>query len=130
MIDEVSIKLDDCSVGVGKLERMGLYYSIHCICNFSVDGIYKLLISGNKGSVILGTCIPKGKRYILEKKIPIKAVGEENLQITVLANTGTGKQSKVRVTESEEFPYIGKLKHSRFIRDSDGIWICFDSGIR
>ena len=74
MVGTYEIRLGSSSVGCVTVERQGLYYRFHCQCN--LKGMYRLVVSCGGKQEDLGTLIPSGGVFGLEKRIPVKRLGE------------------------------------------------------
>ena len=77
---DYEVTLGGQTVGTATVKIEGLYYHITCICHYSESELYRLCLTGNKGVVDLGRC-ESGR--IIEKRLPIKSVGDSGLQFSV-----------------------------------------------
>ena len=118
------ITLGNITVGEAKVESTGLYYHIRCRCQFRKKGIYKIHVSGERGTANLGTCVPEGEWYILEKKIPRKLLGESNFNFAVRPDY-TVCHDFLPVSESEPFSYIDRLRECRMVKQNGGVGLVF-----
>ncbi len=77
---DYEVSLGEQIVGTATVKIEGLYYHITCICCFSDSKFYRLFFTGDKGVIDLGLC-PSGR--IIEKRLPIRSVGDRGLQFSV-----------------------------------------------
>lgn len=102
-------------VGQTEVERRGLYYYIKCSCKFDKDGIYKVLVSGEEGTVNLGTCIPKVNGYFLEKKISVRSVGSSGLSFRIAEDEKT-IDCGIVICEDKPFEWIDRLEECILVK--------------
>ena len=74
------ILLGDEPVGCAQVKREGLYYSFCCSCKLSGDVLCKIIVICGERTEDLGICVPKGNGFGLEKKVPIKRLGDGTLR--------------------------------------------------
>ena len=101
-------------VGIATVMKQGLYYQIKCKCSKQAEGMCKILVSGDVGSVNLGACYPTGTELILEKRIPVKHIGAEPLQFW-LQVTGYENVLLVPLRQDEAFTHIADLRNARLV---------------
>lgn len=66
-------------VGTVRTEKQGLYHCFYCRCSLPDEGMYRIhVIAGDKRED-LGICIPVEGRFGMDKKLPIKRLGEGEL---------------------------------------------------
>ncbi|MBE6924023.1 MAG: hypothetical protein E7466_02120, partial [Ruminococcaceae bacterium] len=73
---EYDIRMGRDVIGKVNVERQGLYYHFSCRCRLSGTVIYRVVVTGGGHSENLGVLVPVGDVFGLEKKIPVKRLGE------------------------------------------------------
>ena len=109
------------SIPVGKVQliRQGLYYRIQCRCRIEGNLVYKLYaVIGNKREN-LGVVIPDGDGFSLEKRIPVKRLGEEGADFILSTGAGLERGIFVPICPEEPFQYIERLKDA-FLETENG----------
>lgn len=71
ILQEFPIVYHDNNCGRAKVWKDGLYYRISCRCRYS-SGLYQILVTGEQGTVNLGTCVLSGNEIGLDTRIAIK----------------------------------------------------------
>lgn len=70
------VTMDGEVVGTVSVSRNGLYYDLFCRCRVDGDQMLDLIIETNQGSRQLGLLAPAGDRLVLQKRIPVKQIGD------------------------------------------------------
>lgn len=71
ILQEFPIVYHDNNCGIAKVQKDGLYYRISCRCKYS-SGLYQIWVTGEQGTVNLGTCVLSGKEIGLDTRIAVK----------------------------------------------------------
>jgi len=107
------------SVGKVQVTRLGLYYRIVCRCQIDGDMVYRLYaVTGNIRENI-GVVVPDGDGFILEKKIPVKRIGDAEVQYILSTGAGIDRGTFVPIRPEEPFAYIERLK-TAFLETENG----------
>ena len=91
------VLLGNKTVGSAEIREVGLYCRVQCICKLPSSQIYRILMVGTTGELLLGVCVPNGDEWILERKIPAKNLPGEELRFYII---GAGDENAI----------VGKLK--------------------
>lgn len=103
MHKEYPVLSGDIQVGKAYVERHGLYYRIKCICNLDESDFTRIFVSDGNNKENLGTCIPNGEQFYLEKQIPVKRLGEDKLSFYIVE--GKQRSSGRFIPVQEQFPF-------------------------
>ena len=76
MVGVFEIKDGASSVGKATVEQQGLYYKISCRCHLTGKGMHRLAVFCNEKQEDLGTLVPMDGAFGLEKRIPVKRLGD------------------------------------------------------
>lgn len=105
----------------GKVQvlRQGLYFRVICRCRIPADQVYRLF--GVRGSCRenLGVLIPEGDGFLLDRRIPVKHLGEETLRFEVSCGQPLTSGEFVPICPEEPFLYIDRLK-TAFLQTENG----------
>lgn len=113
------VYLGNLPAGKVQVIRQGLYYKITCRCQINGDMIYRLYaVTGDKREN-LGVVVPDGDGFVLEKKIPIKQIGEKEPQYILSMGAGFDRGTFVPICPEEPFAYIDRLK-TAFLETENG----------
>ena len=105
-------------IGVASIQRQGLYWHIRCSCKLTGTVIYKILAGNGIREESLGVLVPEGEEFMLETKIPVKRLGEEDLHFRAVPRHTTHRGRFIAVYPDEPFSYIDKLKSAYLERRS------------
>lgn len=79
MADAYEIQYQGKTVGTVRTQKQGLYHCFHCRCTLPDEGMYRIhAIAGDKWED-LGICIPVEGKFGMDKKVPLKRLGEGKL---------------------------------------------------
>lgn len=115
MVNELPVISNGCQIGRATVYKAGLYYIITCNCQFEKSGIYKLEAAGDRGRILLGTCMPEGKNYVLSRRIPISRIGLAVKEICLHGNRKKEENIVVPVTEDAPFDLLQHLHRGRMV---------------
>lgn len=104
------ILLAEQPIGTAFVKREGLYYSFRCCCRLSGQVIYKLIVTCAEKQESLGICVPRGKDFGLETRLPVKRLGEGKLSFYAVPRHTELKGRFVPIRAEEPFAYIDKLQ--------------------
>lgn len=104
------IMLGDKPIGNAIVKKEGLYYHFCCSCRLSGEILYRLVVTCGERTENLGICIPKGNGFGLDRKVPVKRLGEGNLLLYVVPKHGELNGKFIPIRDDEPFAYIGSLQ--------------------
>ena len=104
----------------GKVQvlREGLYYRFFCRCQLSGDVVCRLLVRCGEKQENLGVVVPMGDGFGLEKKVPVKHLGEENMEFFLMPKCDHIGGEFVPIYPEEPFSYIARLKDAFLARQN------------
>lgn len=114
MVGTYEIRLGSSPVGHVTVERQGLYYRFSCRCN--LKGMNRLVVSSNGNREDLGILIPMDGAFGLEKRIPVKRLGEGNPEFLLMGKESEKREKFVPVYPEEPFSYMSRLKDAYLAR--------------
>lgn len=108
------------TVGKVNLTKEGLYYRIFCRCRITGAGIFRLDAQCGGKRVNLGILVPEGDGFGLERRIPVKHLGDGEMTFQLMPGRDTlNRGTFVPIRAEEPFGYISRLKDS-FLDYQDG----------
>lgn len=120
-----SVKFRDKSVGTVAITAQGLYYCISASCDLDHNQMYELIMCKENGILNLGVLLPEGKSLILEKKLPVKAFGLDDISFVIAVRDENDLSSFVVVEEETPFAHIQKLEKAVMVRKGEERGVCF-----
>lgn len=103
------ITIGDHVVGQATAERKGLYYHFSCNCKLSGEVIYRVVVRCGDKEESLGVCIPGEEGFGLNTRLPVKRLGEGELEFRAVPKHTEMKGKFVPLSPTEPFAYIDKL---------------------
>ena len=110
MVGTFEIKQGEHIIGQVSVEQQGLYYRISCRCNLTGEGMCRLMVACNGKQEDLGTLVPLDVMFGMEKRIPVKRLGEGKPEFLLLSKNSAGREKFVPVYPEEPFSYMSRLK--------------------
>ena len=123
MVGVFEIKEGTSAVGQANVEQQGLYYRICCRCTLQKNMMYRLVVSCGEKQEDLGTLIPMDGKFGLEKRIPVKRLGEGKLQFFLMTKGNRREGKFVPVYPEEPFSYMSRLKDAYLERRNGQVGI-------
>jgi len=114
-----SVTLLGKTCGKAEVRRQGLYYRISCRCSLETADLYRLMVSCGGKEESLGILAPEGGTFQLNTKLPVKRIGEGELQFRLVTRRNNAKTVFVPIYPEEPFTYLSRLKES-FLSQKDG----------
>lgn len=110
---------------VGKVQvlRQGLYYRFICRCRLTGDVICRLVVRCGEKQENLGIVVPMEDGFGLDKKIPVKQIGEGNMDFLLVPKHDQLMGKFVPICPEEPFAYITRLKESFLVRKDGQVGI-------
>ena len=116
----IDIMLDNDVVGKAATEKQGLYYRFICRCRFDGEQMYRLIASCDNKEVDLGLCIPCQGGFGLEKKVPIKKLGNGNIRIRAVPRYKKEDKTFIPLDRETPFSHLDRLD-TAFLETRDGV---------
>ena len=103
---------------VGKVQvlRQGLYYRFLCRCKLTGDIVCRLEVACGGNRENLGVVVPMDGGFGLDTKLPVKRLGEGNMEFRLIPKHEASAGKFVPIYPEEPFAYIERLKDSFLIR--------------
>ena len=100
---------------VGKVEvtQEGLYYRFCCTCTLPDGEFYRVSVTDGVSRYDLGLCVPDGKNFVCNTRLPRKLLKGEKLSFTLL-----GKDTplvSVPIATGVPFDYLHKLETAHLL---------------
>jgi hypothetical protein len=111
---EYPICLGGEEVGRSTVEREGLYYGIRCRLKLTGKVLCKILVSCGGREADLGIPVPEGSWFLLEKRIPVKRLGEGTMEFRVVPRHKDLWGRFIPLSPEEPFRYLARLRDARF----------------
>lgn len=124
MRKEYAVCLGKERIGSATVKREGLYYRIHCQCQLSGSIPCRIIVKGEK-EVDLGLCVPMGDRFGIDTLIPVKRIGEGDLNFQVLPRHSKQDAQFIALSPEEPFRYISRLKDAYLVRQEGKLGLAF-----
>ena len=125
MVGTYEIMLGSSPVGQVTVERQGLYYRFSCRCDLKEKGMYRLVASCNEKQEDLGTLIPKDGAFGLEKRVPVKRLGEGKAEFLLMGKDCARREKFIPVYPEEPFSYMSRLKDAYLARREGQLGLMF-----
>ena len=110
MIGIFEIKEGGGPVGQVTVEQQGLYYRISCRCSLTEKAMRRLVVVSGDKREDLGTLVPMEGVFGLEKRIPVKRLGNGKPEFFLMGKENTKREKYVPVYPEEPFSYMSRLK--------------------
>lgn len=96
MAETYDITYEGATIGTASKEKQGLYYKFCCRCSLPDDGFYRIQVICGKHQEDLGICVPMEGFFGMDKKLPVKRLGEGELRFKLVS-----KDSKIQESAFE-----------------------------
>ncbi len=113
---QYSVELNSRSIGKVQIKRCGLYYRIRCRCTLPAEQICRLTVHCGNTHKNLGILVPMEDGFGLDRKVPVKEIGEGKPSFTVTMKQKPAAVTFIPICDEEPFAYISRLKESFLIR--------------
>ena len=110
MIGTFEIMQGSSPIGKVTVERQGLYYRIRCRCSLTGEVMHHLVVSSGEKREDLGTLVPFDGAFGLEKRVPVKKLGEGEPKFQLLPKHSSPNGKFYPVYPEEPFSYMSRLK--------------------
>ena len=97
-------------IGQVTVRRQGLYYHFSCRCVLIGDVVCKLIVTCADKQENLGVMVPMDGKFGIEKRIPVKRLGEGIPQFRVMPKHEKMEGKFVPIYPEEPFAYMTRLK--------------------
>lgn len=127
-MDTYQISNGNQIIGVAQVSKEGLYYKIACHCKLPMNAIHRIYVSNDTVERDLGICVPQGGEFVLERKIPIKHIGQDKLKFYTGKKKEKEEVYKVPVCRDEPFEAMKIIRRGRFAIHDGKPYIVFPQG--
>ena len=97
-------------IGSVTVQRQGLYYHFSGRCVLTGDVVCKIVVKCADKQENLGVLVPMDGKFGIEKKLPVKRLGEGTPQFRILPKHEKMEGKFVPIYPEEPFSYMAKLK--------------------
>ena len=104
--------------GTMNVTREGLYYRFQGQCTFSKNVYYRIIAEYLGGTKDLGLCVPTGNSFMLQKKIAIKQIPQDNWSF--YATDGNSTPHFIGVKDDQPFIYLSSLEYALLSAENGG----------
>ena len=104
------ILMDGKNMGTADVNKEGLYYKFSCLCVPPDDKIYRIILRDGNGTRNLGVCVPDGKKYMLNVRIPVKKINGNQFEFFMVSKINDAIEKPVETGKT--FPYLDKLENA------------------
>lgn len=119
-MDEFELKIGNEVAGHVSVRYEGLYCHISCSCRLTGAVLYKLVAVVEDETINIGVCIPKGKYFCVEKRIPAKILNGKAVSFHLVPKHQDLDSSFIPIRADEPFAYITRLEKA-YLANNDGI---------
>ena len=115
---------------VGKVQvlRQGLYYRFICRCQLTGGVVCRLSVTCGNNRENLGVVVPVSDGFGMDTKIPVKRLGEGNMEFSLVPKHEAPAGKFVPIYPEEPFSYIARLKESFLERQNGQLGIMIKAG--
>ncbi len=108
------VRYEENWVGTVDVVPTGLYYEIICNCRVTGERMLELVAEGQNFQENLGLLVPVAGGFGLKKRIPMKQMGEKDIQFSLRSRL---RQITVMVDPDKPFDYLQQLDHAYLAGD-------------
>lgn len=101
------------TVGKATLEWEGLYRIVSCRCKM-LDGIFRLAVRTEKGTVTVGVCAPEKGELRIRRKIAAGNIGDDVRAFVLIGEQGCAEEQFVPLGEQLSTDSLRALAQARF----------------
>ena len=109
--------------GKVQVHRQGLYYRFVCRCDLSGDILCRLRVSCGGRTEELGILVPMEGAFGLDKRIPVKRLGEGMPEFRLYTGHNAADGTFVPIMPEEPFAYIARVKDAYLVRRNGQVGI-------
>ena len=120
---EYEVALGKDKVGKVQVTREGLYYRFCCRCRLSGDVVCRLAVRCAEKEENLGVLVPVGEGFGLDKRIPVKNLGEGEMEFFLMPKREDAQGKFVPICPEEPFAYIARLKDAFLARQNGQVGV-------
>lgn len=117
------LRLGRDTVGTVQVLREGLYYRFICRCKLTGDVVCRLAVRCGDKQENLGVVVPVGDGFGLDKKLPVKRLGEGQMEFFLGPKHDRVMGEFVPIRPEEPFAYIARLKNAFLARQEGQIGV-------
>lgn len=123
MNETYGVYLGKEQMGKVQVQKQGLYYRFLCRCRLSGDVMCRLHVACGDKQESLGVVVPMEDGFGLDTRLPIKRLGEGQMEFLLVPKHEVGREAFVPVYPEEPFAYIERLKNAYLARKNGQIGI-------
>ncbi len=112
--------------GTVQVLREGLYYRFICRCKLPGDVVCRLAVRCADKQENLGVVVPMGDAFGLDKRIPVKRLGEGEMTFHLSPRHDYIQGKFIPIYPEEPFAYITRLKSSFLAKQNGQIGITIE----
>ena len=120
---EYAVIMGKEQAGRVQVQREGLYYRFCCRCRLSGDVVCRLAVRCGDREESLGVLVPTGDCFGLDKRIPVKNIGEGEMLFFLLPKRDGFQGEFIPIYPEEPFAYIARLKDAFLARQNGQIGV-------
>lgn len=124
MYKEYEIYMGSEIVGTAYVTKEGLFYRISCLCRLTGTVPCRIKVIGEK-EADLGICVPLNDGIGVETRIPIKRVGDRELQFCVSPKNRVNTELFIPLSVDEPFTYLQRLEDAYLSRRNGQVGLAF-----
>lgn len=110
-------------VGTVQVYRRGLYWQFVCRCRLYSKSLCRLQVTCCGQQVDLGILVPVQDDFGLEKKLPVKRLGEGTPEFRIRMAGEKPEKQFIPICPEEPFAYISRLKESYLVHRNGALGI-------
>lgn len=111
--------------GKVQVQRQGLYYRFACRCQISGDVVCRLHVRCGDKRENLGVVVPMDGGFGLDTKLPVKRLGEGNMEFTLIPKHEVSEGTFVPIYPEEPFAYIERIKKGFLVKKGEQVGVVF-----
>lgn len=123
MNETYGVYLGKEQMGKVQVQKQGLYYRFLCRCRLSGDVMCRLNVACGDKQESLGVVVPMEDGFGLDTRLPIKRLGEGQMEFLLVPKHEVGREAFVPVYPEEPFAYIERLKDAYLARKNGQVGV-------
>ena len=105
-----NIMYNGVAVGKASVERVGMYYCVHCRCNLPKKGIFRVVVTESHNTYDLGICVPDGEAYSGMTRVPCNRFSGNDFAFALMSDD---KTVRIPIMGGKPFLHLNKLNAAR-----------------
>lgn len=99
-------------VGTAEVSTEGLYYNFYCRCVLSGETMCRIIVTCDGHIHSLGLPVPEGDAFVLRTRMPVKRLGQGQLQFRVIPKHTQVGGHFIPISPEEPFRYLSRLENA------------------